>query len=83
MFCKVFAYMGGLRGCPGGARVHVLVGLYAYIDELRGCPVGARVHVLVGLRLHGWIERVPSKCPGICFGRYLQLHGWIKRVSCR
>ena len=27
MSYQVFAYMGGLRGCPSGARVHVLVSL--------------------------------------------------------
>ena len=27
MCLYVFAYMGGLRGCPSGDRVHVLIGL--------------------------------------------------------
>ena len=62
--------MGGLRGCPVGARVHVLVGLCLH-GGLRVCPAGARVHVLVGLCLHGWIERVSISCPGTCVSRSL------------
>ena len=62
--------MVGLRGCPSGARVHVLVVicLHGWIERV---SIGARVRVLVGLCLHGWIERVPSRCPGTCFHRPL------------
>ena len=59
--------MGGLRGCPAGAPVRVLIGLCAYMGGWRGCPAGARVHALVGVCLHGWIERVSFRYPGTCF----------------
>ena len=62
--------MGGLRGCPSGARYMYLY-VFAYMGGLRGCPSGDRVLVLVGLCLHGWIERLSIRCPCtcICLGR--------------
>ena len=74
--------MGGLRGCPSGAWVHVFVGL-AYRDGLRGCPAGAVVHVLVGLCAYmGGLRGCPAGdrvhvLLGLC------LHGLIERVSIR
>ena len=72
--------MGGLRGCPSGARVRVLVGIH-YMGGLRGCPAVARVRVLIGLCAYmGGLRGCPAGARvhvlvGLC------IHQWIERVS--
>ena len=56
--------MGGLRGCPSSARVHVLISLclHGWIERESNRGSGT----CVGLIIHGWIERVSIRCQGRC-----------------
>ena len=73
--------MGGFRGCPSGARVHVLLGLRAYMGGLRGFPTGARVRVLVSLCAYmGKLRGCPAGAR-VHVLIDLCLHGCIERVS--
>ena len=75
--------MGGLRGCPSGARVHVLLGHWAYMGGLRGCASGARVRVLVSLCAYMGTLRGCPACARVHVLKDICIHGCIERVSIR